>query len=116
MPAGTVPEVTDHVIGVVPVAVKPVLGYKTPTCPVTRKDGEVMVGALLDAPIVSDSAAESANPALFVARNTKPLVVASTVGVPLMTPALDTLRPAGNVPACSDIVGVGEPVKASVKV
>ena len=75
-----------------------------------------MAGIPLAAPTASDSETESENPALFVARKTNPLAVASAVGVPLMTPALDTLRPAGNVPACSDIVGVGEPVKASVKV
>jgi hypothetical protein len=67
------------------------------------------------APTVNDNATESANPAELVARNTNPLVVASTVGVPLMTPALDTLSPAGSVPDWSAMVGVGVPVKASVK-
>jgi hypothetical protein len=64
---------------------------------------------------VNDNATESAKPALFVARNTNPLVVASTVGVPLMTPADDTLSPVGSVPDWSEMVGVGVPVKASVK-
>jgi hypothetical protein len=63
----------------------------------------------------NDNDAESAKPALFVALNTSPDVVATTVGVPLITPLLDRLKPAGSVPLCSDhVIGV-VPVAVRVK-
>jgi hypothetical protein len=51
----------------------------------------------------------------LVALNTRPVVVAATVGVPEITPAEDNERPAGRVPDCKVQVMGDVPVAESVK-
>ena len=109
-PAGSVPEVTDQLYGGVPPVAASVWLYALPTVP---------AGSGLT--VVIDSAAGSTVTAnAFVAvpppvTCTVKLDVPAVVGVPLKTPAEDSVNPAGSVPEVTDqLYGGVPPVAASV--
>jgi hypothetical protein len=106
-PAGKLPDASDHVYpGVPPVALSVVL-YELPFLPTVRL---VDVIDSPEAEIVSDSCAValSAGDALSVTATVK-LAVPAAVGVPEITPALESVRPAGKLPVAIDHVYPGVP-------
>jgi hypothetical protein len=106
-PAGKLPDASDHVYpGVPPVALSVAL-YELPFFPTARL---VDVIDSPEAEIVSDSCADavSAGDALSVTATVK-VAVPLAVGVPEITPALESVSPAGKLPDASDHVYPGVP-------
>jgi hypothetical protein len=100
-PAGTAPVVTDHVYGAVPPVAASVCEYAVPTVPLGS--GELVVIDKLAGLIVSANAFVAVWVPLSAARTVK-FAVPVVVGVPLNTPPLDKLSPAGSAPAVTDHV------------
>jgi hypothetical protein len=95
-PGGKFPEETDHEYGgTPPVAVSVVFGYELFTAPLSRELLVITRGAL----IVMEKActADCAGVLLSVTPTMKLKVLAAT-GVPLITPAVDSISPLGNEP------------------
>lgn len=106
-PAGRLPDASDHVYpGVPPVALKVVL-YELPFWPAARL---VDVIEIPEAEIVSDSCADAvtAGDALSATATVK-VAVPVAVGVPEITPALDSVSPSGKLPDAIDHVYPGVP-------
>jgi hypothetical protein len=94
-PAGSAPDETDHAYGGVPPVAAKLTEYDVPTIP-PGKGGAVVInngGGL----IVTENAFVAVCDPLSVTRTVKFAVVA-VVGVPLITPPVDSDKPAGSVP------------------
>jgi hypothetical protein len=103
-PAGRLPALTDHVYpGVPPLALIVVL-YELPVCAAPRLV-DVIVNVLAAALTVIDSCADAvcAGDALSFAATVN-VAVPLAVGVPEITPPLDSVSPAGKLPEAIDQV------------
>ena len=109
-PAGSAPENTDQLYGVVPPVAANVWLYAVPTVPAGSGDDVVIDSAA--GSTVTENAFVAVPPPLTW---TVKLEAPAAVGVPLKTPAEDSVSPAGSAPDNTDQpYGVVPPVAASV--
>ena len=96
IPSGRLPLMMSHVIGVVPEAMRKVMGYAILTAP-SGRIGVMMVGGIADSAIVidSDRVSSPAVLAAFTVKSNSP----ACVGVPNTMPFSDRLSPGGRSPS-----------------
>jgi hypothetical protein len=109
-PAGSAPDVMDHIYGGVPPVAAKLWEYAVPTVPFGRGDAVVIASgggstvSANDFVVICD--------ALSRTRTVK-FAVPAVVGVPVITPAADNVRPAGGVPDVTDHKYGGAPPLAA---
>ena len=109
-PAGGVPVVTDHAYGGVPPVAAKLCEYEVPTAPFGRGDAVVIEsgGASTvrtnDFVVICDALSRTW---------TVKFAVPAVVGVPVIAPAADNVRPAGGVPDVTDHMYGGAPPEAA---
>ena len=113
-PLGSVPEVSDHVYGVVPPVAVSVCEYAVPACPF-GSDNFVIVKTVGVIVSVRLTFVVCAGELESVTLNVSGVALIAAVGVPLIKPDEFSVKPPGNVPEVSvHVFGAVPPVAASV--
>ena len=109
-PAGSAPEVTDQPYGGVPPVAANVWLYALPTVPAGSGD-DVVIDSAAGSTVTANAFVAVPPPLTWTVKLETP----AAVGVPLKTPAEDSVSPAGSAPENTDqLYGVVPPVAANV--